>query len=298
MLKNIIDKYCGTKIFGSSVKNSGETAFKKINDNLSSAYKSLFFNSVTPSDILELLPDDEYYIKHLLSELNGGLELYDKYGSTKIIDVWANFLGRRKCCFIPYNFKPPTDKRFIFKKQTRQDFIDDFFENVTGLLVEPYLAWFLNTNIKCPICNKKGYIALAGNSNCNHSVSFQDAVCTNCLKNNVKTIFEFKLRNKISETRIYTGNYIAGMTMLYNKVNLFMVIFERNSGAISIGKVTRIHVRINEKFLYTIQEGVKWGNPSSTVYMKSDIITKAESPDIMFDKKKCDTIISAVLNRI
>ena len=290
----IINKYCGPKMFGKSVPGSENFALNKIEQNLKSAYTSPWFNSITPGKILTEKPELEDYIKFLTEEVTLQLINYTKYGNYKIKDIWASFLNKRKCCLLPQNFSPPTHKRFLSVKQTKEEFIDDYLTNIDGYLAEPYLAWALNVTMPCPVCKIKGCIALAGMSDSKHSVAFQDAVCTNCLKNGEKTVFEFKLRNKAQNTRIYGGNFTAVSSMIHNKVNLYIVVFERDTGIIIIGKANSVYVKMNEKFLYTIQEKLDWGHPSSIVEFIPISELRAEPPSQMFSKRLCDQIVTEV----
>lgn len=297
-LEATLDKYCGEKMFGKSVPNSVEKARNKILRNLESGYTSTWFNTITPGHIVTEYPTDDDYVNHLVQDLRGQLQHYEKYGNIKVEDIWAQNLKRRNCSLIPSYFVPPTQKRFVAVPQSKEDFIKDQTQNVEGFLAELYLTWFLNKNVKCPECGVQGKIALAGASSCNHSVAFQDGVCMNCREKGVNTVFEYKIRNNGEHSSVYAGNYISVQTFLQNKIKLYIVIADRKTGTVHIGKVIDAVVKMNEKFLYTIQEDLYWGNPSSIIFL--DPILKVESEPLsnILNETRCQALMRKALDLV
>jgi len=295
-----LNKYCGPKMLGPNVNDSCGKALQKIRDNLLSAFTSTWFNTVTPGVVMNNYPTMKDYIKYLTSDMQYQIKNYDKYGSCSIEDSWAKILEKRKCCLLPNYFIPPEEKRFVAVKQTKLEYIKDQLRNVDGILMEVYLGWYVNKYLVCPECDVKGQISLAGASGCNHSVAFQDAVCLDCKTKGVDTIYEFKVRNVFDfskKTNCYGGNYIAIETMLAHKKNVYMVVMERQSGNVYISKVKNASPRINERFLYTIQENLSWGNPSSTVYFNQPTLIPARARPVYeeLSKDKINSIVKEVL---
>jgi hypothetical protein len=49
------------------------------------------------------------------------------------------------------------------------------------------------------------------------------------------------------------------------KANVYLVLVSRDTGDVRIGKITSAKMRSNANWLYALQEGFKWGSPSSFV---------------------------------
>lgn len=268
-IRRSVLKYCGPHMFGTTTsKDTIAVGFGKVLKSLETASKSTFHLNIKACEVISEFPTVDDYIIRLKKEIKGSLEYFAKHNGEHIIDTWAE-ISRRKPAFIPgVGYKPPTSKRFELVHLDKEEHAKWVAENSFDFLAEGYIVAYFNKYLMCPECGSQGCFGLAGGTSIYENTSFKDAVCNNCIKSGVNTVFEIKIRWEgviRGKVTLYAGNYTTIRAFLNNNVNVYMVAVSRDTGTIRIGKVTEAVPKFNENFLYTVQEDLNWGAPASIV---------------------------------
>lgn len=215
-------------------------------------------------------------LNKLINKANKYKKIFNKnINNYDIIDTWSLLANKRPLYIFKdikeYNFP---EKRFIMKKLSLDEFLNKKLSDQYGYLLENYIIYSLNlNNFICPECNNKGCISLCI-ENDNTLDSFRDAVCSECYKKGIYTIYEIKTRNSNiikknitnnSESIIYSGDYISINTFLKINYSVYVILYARDNGDIFIGKIIDKKFRPNERFLYSLQEGINSSCISSNI---------------------------------
>jgi len=204
-----------------------------------------------------------------------------KYITTKVTDLWASKLKSIKPGH-PINKSDLNQKRmwenggkrFTGKTLSLSNNITDIIKNSRGLLSEGHVISFLNFGLQCPECGQIGKIGWCDGDH--RSVNcFRDAICTNCKDNGVITLFEIKTRwdNQNKSNGTYAGSFAAINTLMTLNANIYLVIASRDTGTVRIGKITNAKMYSNKNWMYSLQEGLGWGSPSSYVICEDGMFT-------------------------
>jgi len=300
-IRRSVLKYCGPHMFGETIpKDPINVGFNKVLKSLERASSDSFQVNITECEIVSEFPTTEDYISRLKKEIKGSLEYFNKHNGEQIIDTWAKISGK-KPAFIPYiGYKPPTPKRFELIHGDKDEHVRWVAENSFDFLAEGYIVAYFNKYLMCPECGGQGCFGLAGGTSIYENTSFKDAVCNNCLKSKINTVFEIKIRWEgviKDKVTLYAGNYTTIRAFLNKNVNVYMVVVSRDTGTIRIGKVTEAVPKFNENFLYTVQEDLKWGAPASIVICENISVLSAKLPpiDTIFTEELKRQITNAVL---
>lgn len=245
--------------------------------------------------LAENIPYTEYptyddNLKKLVNKAHRFINIFNRNRDNyDIIDTWSKLANKRSLYIFKdisnYNFP---NKRFVSIKLNLEDFLNKKLSDQYGYILENYIVYSLNkSEFKCPICNSKMSISLC--IECDDSLdSFRDAVCSECYKNGVYTIYEIKTRNKnmidkntyiinndlnLQKCEIYSGDYLSINTFLKINYSVFILLYARDTGDIYIGKIINKKLRPNERFLYSLQEGFECSSISSNVICNIFYIT-------------------------
>ena len=263
---------CGDTVFG---RNKGliNRGVDSITNFLKRAVHMDIFK-VNPSGTIITSPPtrDELIVK--LQELcKRAFILYNKYDQILVTDTWSKRVGIYECT--PLNRSIPlhrrimdsSTKRFKGEKVSVEKQIFDLVKSSKGILAEGHVIAFLNSGLKCPICKVIGKLGWCDSISDLNVDSFRDAVCMNCRDNGIVTLFEIKTRweKTVYGNGTYAGSFIALNTLMAIKANLYLVIASRDTGDVRIGRITSANIRGNRNWLYSLQENLGWGGPSSFV---------------------------------
>jgi hypothetical protein len=259
-------------------------------------------------------PTDETNTCRLLSKLKMYQERYHKFGAIKIVDVVSEKYKKRPMYVFTENDliqeiyfpQSPSDliKRFQVFQLTEKEYLEDKGQTLQGYFLETYIISELNRNKlwKCPHCGMQNNLSICI-ENDSISESFRDAICLNC-----KSYFEIKtkndsfFRNKIYKKKlIHGGDYISINILLHQKKNVYIIIFNRDTGDIYSGKIIDCYLRENEKFLYSMQEGgnMDFGYPSSYVRVDDFAnVVKLKPADVYITIEKSDEISKVVIDKL
>lgn len=285
--------YCGQHMFGDDVTDPEFIAYNKISKATKAAICNEYYIKIHPGVIVYDYPTIVEYRTRLKQEIKNTLAFYNRFGSIKIVDEWAKITNKYTCFLPPVDFKKPTGKRFSSKKLTIEEYFKDQLKNCFDFLAESYIVSFFNNYIECPECGVQGCIGLSGGTSLEFCSSFKDGVCMNCYNNGVDTVFEIKVRNENgikNKTTIYAGNFVAIQALLHKNINVYLIIVSRDTGSIRLGKIVSANTRINETFLYSVQENLPYCSPASIVKcsnlvilpMKMTPLCEVFTPDVRF----------------
>jgi hypothetical protein len=311
-LKNILKKF--------NIKYNHIFLRKIINYIYNSELKALS-NPLYLKVLAENIPYTKYptYNDNLKKLVNKAYRFINIFNRNKdnydIIDTWSKLANNWSLYIFKdisnYNFP---NKRFISIKLNLEEFLNKKLSDQYGYILENYIVYSLNKNeFKCPICKTKGSISLC--IDCNESLdSFRDAVCGECYKNGIYTIYEIKTRNKnmidkniviknnelnsfiesestnLQKCEIYSGDYLSINTFLKINYSVYILLYARDTGDIYIGKIINKKLRPNEKFLYSLQEGFECASISSNVICNIEYITNIGISDNFLTVKESDEL--------
>lgn len=263
---------CGDTVFG---KNKGliNRGVDTITDFLKRAVYMDVFKAVPSGTIIIRPPTREELVVKLDELCKRAFILYNKYDQILVTDTWSKRAGVYDC--VPLNRSIPlhrrlmdsSTKRFKGEQISIEKQIFDLVKSSKGILAEGHVIAFLNSGLKCPICRVIGKIGWCDSISDVGVDSFRDAVCMNCRDNGIVTLFEIKTRweKTLHGNGTYAGSFIALNTLMTIKANLYLVIASRDTGNVRIGRITSAKMRGNRNWLYSLQENLGWGGPSSFV---------------------------------
>jgi hypothetical protein len=271
------------------------------------------YKSIPKGEIIKSAPTEEYCIKKLKALAERAYEYFDKKTDwVYVTDNWA----KRTVGVIkggPMNYSNLThrtilesnDKRFEGKILTKKEKIESMIRDNKGILSEGHVIAFLNNEFECPECKNKGEIGWCDGITHKSIDAFRDAVCMSCMRKGVSTLFEIKTRweNNIKDKDkgTYTGNFAAINTLMLINVNVYLVLASRDTGDVRIGKITSAIIRGNENWLYSLQEGLVFGSPSSFVTCDKGFVKLPVKMSILQDiltDKYCKKIAEIVLLKL
>ena len=162
---------------------------------------------------------------------------------------------------------------------------------------------FLNSCYNCPVCNVIGKIGWCDNMSLLTSGSvdaFRDGICLNCNEHGIITLFEIKTRweNAVEQNGTYGGSFVALNTLLSINANVYLVVVSRDTGNLRVGKITSGRLRANRNWLFSLQENLGWGSPSSYIICANGFkILPVKMPRLLntLSKKYCNGIFDQVL---
>ena len=300
-LKTIVNKLCGEKIFKNTANHTGIFAFDVIKENLQKSLKSYYTTINTGKIISEPLTYQDCVDKMVI-ELENDKQFYRRQnGYLDIVDSWAESQGKRKCTT---DIEQEDRPRFLGIPINEEDFLKKQIKQCEGILSEGYIIAHLNTAGCCPECGIRGKIGWCESLK-HSSNSFRDGICMNCHENNVITLFEIKTRweNSIAgKNTTYAGDYAALNVLFRMRANVYLVVSSRDTGIVRLGKITFAFMKVNERFLYAIQEKLKWGSPSTTVKCGDGLVEMKEkiNPPMIqtLSEDICENIGKEALSRL
>ena len=307
-----LNEICGESVYGKG-NCYAKNARKNLNNLLEKSANMDVFKCVEKGIIIISPPTTYEMIDRLVELGKRSIKYYSQlsYKQTNVTDNWC------KDAYVksgqPLNNSKPlhhrilnkTTKRFSGKTISVNEAVIDTIKTSGGMLAEGHIIAFLNSRLKCPECDIIGKFGLCEGIT-NRSVDgFRDAVCMNCLENNITTLFEIKTRWEDSVVKegngTYAGSFAALNTLMTIRANIYLVITSRDTGDVRIGKITSAKIRGNKNWLYALQEGFKWGGPSSYVTCKKGLFKCPEKmkPIIeTLDPQHTDYIINTALTKI
>jgi hypothetical protein len=275
-MKTNIDNIAGEKVFGKG-KGFTKTGVKSVTSFLERSANMDVFKCVEGGTIITSPPTREDLINKLKGIGDRALNYYYNlpYDQTDVTDQWAKAARVRHCD--PLDTSIPLQKRvlsssgprFTSKVVSVKDTVIDLIKASHGMLAEGHVVAFLNSGLKCPECKQIGHIGWCDGVSHRSVDSFRDAVCMNCHKKGIITLFEIKTRweHIISKSgnSTYAGSFVALNTLMTLNANIYLVVASRDTGDVRIGKITSAKMIGNRNWLYALQEGFSWGAPSSYV---------------------------------
>jgi hypothetical protein len=272
-----LEHIAGETVYGKGRGHKKE-AVKSVTSYLERSSHMDVFKCVEGGTIIKSPPTKEDCITKLKELGTRALKYYSSlsYEQTEVTDHWAGALrGIRRGT--PLNISVPSEarilkrdgKRFSGKPITPKDQVIDIIKSSRGMLAEGFVISFLNSGLRCPECKSVGHIGWCDGVTHRSVDAFRDAVCMNCYSNGDITLFEIKTRwEKViqkSGNGTYAGNFVALNTLMTLNANVYLVLASRDTGDVRVGKITSAKMRGNHNWLYALQEGLKWGAPSSFV---------------------------------
>lgn len=267
---------CGEKVFG---KGRGRVleGKKSVIDLLKKSAEMDVFKYVEEGEIISQPLSDNKLIDKLTALGSRAVQYYSNLPYEQIVvrDHWAEAANVRNGS--PLNKSIPLQARVLTRSGKRfsatpisvKDYVIDMLNDSKGLLSEGHVIAFMNSGFKCPECRTIGKIGWCDGVSHRSVDSFRDAVCMSCRQNGVITLFEIKTRweksLKTCNNGTYAGSFVALNTLMTIGANVYLVIASRDTGDLRVGKITSAKMRANHNWLYALQEGYKWGGPSSFV---------------------------------
>ena len=298
----------------------GETVFGKGNDLSVVGLRSVIaflkksvnmdiYKAVPSSQITLLTPTRSNLVSKLIDLCARANEYYQLYPQTIVVDNWSKRVGVDECAqlkrsvYCQHRLLETGGKRFSEIHVSVDSQIEGLIKSSSGLLAEGYVIAFLNTCYKCPVCNVIGKIGWCDNMSLFTSGSvdaFRDGVCVNCSDNGIITLFEIKTRweNCIEKNGTYGGSFAALNTLMSINANVYLVVVSRDTGNVRIGKITSGRLRANKNWLYSLQENLGWGSPSSYIICADGfklLPVKMSKLLTTLSKKYCNSIFNEVL---
>jgi hypothetical protein len=265
---------CGENVYG---KNNGKEkqAYIQLIAYLEKASNMSIFKNIPNSYIIKDPPTQQELVQKMTNIGTRALSYYKKFKQQDIVDTWSNeaFIKDgeplNKSNELHRRVMRKHGKRFITRTISVKNQVRNIITECRGILSEGHIIAFLNSVLKCPICNAVCKLGWCEGSSPLSIDSFRDAVCTNCQSHGVRTLFEIKTRWEQDVINCgngtYAGSYVALNTLMAIKANVYIVIASRDTGNVRIGKITSSSIRGNRNWLYALQEGFSWGSPSSFV---------------------------------
>lgn len=265
----------GENVFGKGKSRKME-AVRSVTSYLERSARMDVFKCVEGGTIILSSPTKEEFIAKLVALGNRAIPYYSLlYEQKDVTDHWAESArvhnGSPLSISIPLHKRvlQSGGKRFTAKPITTVEQVIYIIKGSRGVLSEGPVVAFLNTGLRCPECKSLGQIGWCDGISHRSVDAFRDAVCMNCHNNGVITLFEIKTRWESvvakSGNGTYAGSFVALNTLMTLKANIYLVIVSRDTGDVRIGKITSAKMRGNQNWLYSLQEGLGWGAPSSYV---------------------------------
>ena len=308
--KNYLNVICGENVFGKG-KSKSEIAKINLIKYLDRSLKMGSLKKILPGDIIKNTPTHEFLVKRLLDLCSRALSYYKKFPVTQVTDNWSSKIKNIEYA-MPLNSSERNhkrllehgDKRFSGKELSIKENVLDMIKDVRGILAEGFVVSFLNSVLRCPECKVLGKIGWCKGLELDCSESFRDAICMNCYKKNKITLFEIKTRwENCIKNKNYTrsGSFIALNVLFLINANVYLVVASRDTGDVRIGKITKAKMRGNKNWLYSLQENLRWGGPSSVSFCENGLHklqVKMEKPllEIMTDNF-CNEINKEVISK-
>jgi len=307
--KKQFDQVCGDTAFGYG-RGKAKEGYVNTKSFMEHACGLDVFQGVPPGDILKAPPTEQECILKLRALNDRAYAYYSEIEQTRVTDHWSRDAGVKDGCAFDLNI--PRQKRVYNRQGKRfsgvplstEEQVRDMIEDNSGMLSEGHVVAFLNSGLKCPECKVVGQIGWCDGITHKSVDAFRDAVCMNCRKNGVATLFEIKTRwekHVAKERGTYAGSFVALNTLMAMKANVYLVIASRDTGDVRIGKITSAKMRGNRNWLYALQEGFTWGGPSSYVVcekglslcpVKMPILIEIVTDD--FCKRVADAVLGGV----
>ena len=305
-VKGQCDRICGDTVFGNK-RGLAFRGMKSVSVFLKKAADMDIFKGIPTGDVIIHPPTRDELVVKLIKLCERAIPFYSKYPQTFVTDMWAK--RARVQDGSPLNRSIHTQrivmdssgKRFKGEDISVEKQVIDLIKSSSGVLAEGHVIAFLNTVMKCPTCKSIGNIGWCDGVS-HHSVdAFRDAVCMNCRDNGVITLFEIKTRweKTLHGNGTYGGNFTALNTLMTMKANVYLVIASRDTGNVRIGKITSATMRGNRNWLYSLQEDLGWGSPSSFVVCDGGLYKLPVTMPIIrktMSNGYCDSIFEEVLN--
>lgn len=288
------------------------TKYKLPNENLKSSVERMYNlldisikdNFYTTEPHYEPIPHRKFYtdfqnIDRFYNKLKMYQRSYRKYGSIMVKDTYTEKYNK----FPLYVYKDeeeyePSTKRFIAYEQSELEYLEEMTQTTQGYFLETYIIADLNARRwSCPCCKAKGSLGLCIERD-DIIESFRDCVCLKC-----NSYFEIKTRTTNffkNKNNIYGGDYLSIHVLLTQKKhNVYLILYNRDNGEVYCGKIINCYLRGTEKYLYSIQEGIDIGYPSSNLKIDEFRYQITISPaNDYITIEKSDQIASIVLNKI
>lgn len=299
-LTAIIEKLCGDRIFQGKADHSVEYATQIIKNNLSRSLNS-YYTDIRPGNILTEIPSHSDCVDRIYRELVQDRNFFRRQKQyLDIIDDWAISSGKRKCSVDVESKDTP---RFMGKPMTEEEFLCKQAGQCEGILTEGFVVAHLNKHGCCPECGAIESIGWCESSE-ERTNSFRDAICMNCYHNGIVTLFEIKSRWEkaiVGKNTTYAGDYVALNALIGMQANVYIVIASRDTGIVRLGKVTFAFMKANERFLYSVQEKLGWGSPSTTVKCQFGLIAMEQVMEPLvgiLTEKYCNQIGQDALQKL
>ena len=270
---NQLNTICGEKIFGPKI-NYVKRARESVFNFLKKAAGMDSMKGVPIGHIIFNPPTHEECVSKLIGLCEQASKYYTKYPQTKVTDLWAKRINNLKNGE-PLNISnqhhrrvwESGTKRFSGKVQTLREQLTEMVRESRGMLAEGHVIAFLNSGLHCPECKAVGQIGWCVGISHRSVDAFRDAICLSCHAKGILTLFEIKTRwqNMINNNGTFAGCFAALNTLMTLQANVYLVIASRDTGNVYIGKITYAKMRGNKNWLYSIQENLGWGSPSSYV---------------------------------
>jgi len=277
---NSLNTICGENVFGKG-KSKSEIAKINVMKYLERSMGIDSLKNILPGDIISEPPTYEFLVARLIDLCERSPSYYNKFPKTHVTDTWSCKVKSIKEG-MPLNINDGNHKRlikyggkrFTGEKLSIKENLIDMVKNSRDTLAEGFVVSFLNSGLKCPECKVVGKIGWCKGMDLYCSESFRDAICMNCYKKNKITLFEIKIRWEeyiCDKNNTYSGSFIALNVLFAMRVNVYLVIVSRDTGNVRIGKITKTKMRGNKNWLYSLQENVGWGGPSSVSICKNGL---------------------------
>ena len=255
---------------------------------------------ITSSQPIRILYNDNQNIDRLIDKLNHYKKVYTNCGGAiKVIDTFSEKFNKRPLYIYKSEDIEKIDKdvkRFTAINLSLYDFLEDKLKNIQGYLLETYILSELNNmKWKCPECKAKGSLGCCI-EDVNVIEAFRDGVCLKC-----GTLFEIKSKKTLKRIiekggPYYGGDYITIHTLLEKNKNVYLILYDCETGEVYSGKIYDCFLRENEKYLYSIQDNVSVG--TSYLKVKNLSLQTTISPaDSYITEEKCQSISNIVLTR-
>ena len=308
-IKNYLNILCGENVFGKG-KSRSKIAQINLIKYLERSVNMDSLKRILPGDVIKEFPTHEFLVERLSELCERAPAYYKKFDRTQVIDNWSvkikniqegiplNVSDRNHKRLLEYG-----GKRFSGKKLTIKEHVIDMINESRDILAEGFVVSFLNSGLKCPECKEVGQIGWCKGLDLECSESFRDAICMSCYNKNKITLFEIKTRwEDCIKNKNYTnsGSFIALNILFLMKANVYLVVASRDTGDVRIGKITSAKMKGNKNWLYSLQENLGWGGPSSISFCEKGLkkLPVKMKPLIeTLTKKFCNKINKEVIER-
>lgn len=258
-------------------------------------------------DILKTFMSNEEHINRIVIKLHKYLKSFRKNGEyIDVIDT-LSIKEHKRPLYIFKDIDLKGEKRFAPITLNENQFLSKKCTDQCGYLLETYIITELNNNgFKCPECSSISCLTLC-EDNENVIDSFRDAICLECYKQNIKTIFEIKTRNKEhiyknikdNKLKIYAGDYVSINTLIKLHYSVYIILYARDTGDIIIGKIVGSRIRPNERYLYGLQEKLDIGSLASDIIcINLNNICNIQISNNYITNEHADVLSLEALNRV